>query len=77
MTATRILEALHVVRLRQDSAVAAVSSFFISHFSARWIYPTEVCKRGDERRGEINTWLGTSNLPPSKAGRRVPLQGSF
>lgn len=38
---------------------------------------TEVRRREDDKRGEINTWLGTSNLPPSKAGRRVALQWSF
>lgn len=67
-TVIRIFELLHIFRVRQDSATAAVSSF-IPHLNIRRISPGEVCRRGDEKRGEINTWLGTSNLPPSKAGR--------
>lgn len=44
------------------------SFFFIRHVSIHWINPSGVSRRGDEKRREINTWLGTSNLPPRKAG---------
>lgn len=72
-------ENLHATSYFQGETGQCCSSsfFFIHHLSTLWINTSEVCRRGDEKRGEINTWLGTSNLPPSKAGRRVPLQWSF
>lgn len=53
------------------------SSFFSTRRQAiHWINPSEMCRRRAEKRGEINTWLGTNNLPPSKA-RRYHINGAF
>ena len=68
MTAIRIFKPLHISWVTQASAVKAVS-FIISPLSTHQLNPTEVCTRENEKTEEINTWLGTSKLLPSKAGR--------
>ncbi len=51
--------------------------FLICNVSTHRINLSEMSRRGDGMRVEINTWFGTSNFPPSKAGGEYHFNGAF